>query len=381
MVDRLFMMLGQSFMLLVILYIQVKVPKFTNSNILLGVKIPKDKVEDEELNAIHSNYKKELIFIGLLLTTIFTFIGYFKNLLEYIYLIQIIYVLSLFLVYLKYNKKVKAVKHRERWSELAENIRVTDIKYSRERENIKNIFTWSKIPSLILLTNIVLSIYMYPKLPNRIPAFWGFSSINPYVYKTPWTVFSGIVLQVFIITIVYLSYYSISRARIDIDPDNVEGSINLNRKYVNKWSNILLGNLIAIQLIFTYLNMHVLGFVKISGTVINIFKIFSYIVVIVNVYLVNKIKFDIDDFIIEEIKARRYYIEDDDLWKLGNTIYHNPNDPAIFVKSRFGPGHTVNTARPLGKIIAVLTIGIICLAAIIVINKNFLTTIVNIILN
>lgn len=60
-------------------------------------------------------------------------------------------------------------------------------------------------------------------------------------------------------------------------------------------------------------------------------------------------------------------IEYDKFWKLGNSVYYNPDDPAIFVKSRFGPGHTVNIGTVLGKIIAILGITIICAGLIIVI--------------
>lgn len=46
-----------------------------------------------------------------------------------------------------------------------------------------------------------------------------------------------------------------------------------------------------------------------------------------------------------------------DHWKLG-VFYVNPDDPAIFVKKRFGIGYTVNFAHPkswivLGALLAV----------------------------
>ena len=68
---------------------------------------------------------------------------------------------------------------------------------------------------------------------------------------------------------------------------------------------------------------------------------------------------------IVEKPTSKYYIEDDKFWKLGNSIYYNPDDPAIFIKSRFGPGHTVNVGTVLGKMVVFLGIVVIFAALII----------------
>ena len=158
-----------------------------------------------------------------------------------------------FLVRLIYNKKIKELKYRERWDELAEDTRVIDIEYTREREDIRGLFSWSKIPIVIVLANLILGIYMYPKLPAQISALWGFRSENPYVYKGLWNVFSGVFLQVFVICLVYINYYSMSRSRPEIDPNNPKDSIEFNKRYIKKWRTILLRTLILITLICMFL--------------------------------------------------------------------------------------------------------------------------------
>lgn len=47
---------------------------------------------------------------------------------------------------------------------------------------------------------------------------------------------------------------------------------------------------------------------------------------------------------------------EDDLWKLGNTIYCNSKDSSIFVRQRQGTGWTLNMGRPLGIILAIIFI-------------------------
>lgn len=364
-------LITRSLMFLVILYIQVKGPKFTSSNIILGVKIPNDEVNNEELNLIYSKYKRETVFVGIIITIIFTVIGFCQDNIKVLYLFRvtlIIFVLSLFFVYWRYNKKVKDVKKREDWKNLAENVRVMDISHSKERQRIKSIFIWAKIPNLIVLGNIMMLIYMYDKLPKGIYDTWNFSnSHGAYVYKSKLSIFKITVAQIIILIIVYLAYYSISRARMYIDPDNIEASIDINKKYVNKWSNMLIGNLIVVQIVLTYINMANLGITTINSMLVNFFSLFTFLIIVVNIYIINKLNKEISIINKIEKPSKKYYIEDDEFWKLGNSFYYNPNDPAIFVKSRSGPGHTVNVGTLLGKVVAGLGVVLISVAIIIVI--------------
>lgn len=368
MTNQVFYAIAQSFILLVILYIQVNGSKFNSSNILLGVKIPEDKVNDEELKLIYSNYKREVAVVGIILTLIFLALGIYKNFFNVKFLLQAIYVLSIFLVYWKYNLKIKKVKERENWESLAVNTRVSDVNYIKDKLKIKNILLWAKIPNLMVLINIIIIGYMYDKLPKSIYNNWSFSdSMGAYVYKSKLSIFNITFAQIFIIILAYLVYYSTARLRMEVHPDNIEGSIQSNKEYINGWSKLLIGNLIIIQLILSYINMSTLGFVSITERLIKLFGIFTFVVVIVNIYFLNILRKKVSIMNIVEKPTSKYYIEDDKFWKLGNSIYYNPDDPAIFIKSRFGPGHTVNVGTVLGKMVVFLGIVVIFAALIIVI--------------
>jgi uncharacterized membrane protein len=54
-------------------------------------------------------------------------------------------------------------------------------------------------------------------------------------------------------------------------------------------------------------------------------------------------------------------IDDDNLWKLANSIYYNPNDSSIFIEKRVGSGWTVNAGRPVGMALMILPFIIIIL--------------------
>ncbi|WP_116115398.1 DUF5808 domain-containing protein [Austwickia chelonae] len=50
--------------------------------------------------------------------------------------------------------------------------------------------------------------------------------------------------------------------------------------------------------------------------------------------------------------------DDDRYWKWGD-LYVNPEDPRIIVPKRAGWGETINLGHPLGKLIAISTLGLL----------------------
>lgn len=56
-----------------------------------------------------------------------------------------------------------------------------------------------------------------------------------------------------------------------------------------------------------------------------------------------------------DLPPETIFRDDDRRW-FGNILYNNPDDPDIFVRKRFGLGHTVNIGRPLGKLILLGTL-------------------------
>lgn len=380
MMDKWIIILGSCFLYLALLYYQVRLPKYNASNIILGVKVPQEKVEDEELDKIYTDYKRALIIVGGFLSiaiSIVISILFFRYKKNYIFVGYVVYLFTLFLVYLRYNNKVKKLKAKENWHIPVEKTTVVDTKYSSKRQNIRSIFNWARIPSLIILANLLYAIYIYPKLPSYIRDVFSLSNINSHVYKTPIKVFGVIGFQILFLIVGYLEYYSMSRARMDIDPNEVEASINYHKKITKRTNKNLLINMLIVQLIFTYLNLHIFGIVDISTNFIIFIKIIGLIVLLINAYFINQYRMEIALIAIEGNRNSQYFYEDDNLWKIGNTLYFNPRDPAIFIKSRYGYGYTVNAARPLGMILILLSMLIIAFALLIVVNDKILITIIN----
>ena len=379
MLDKWIVILGSAIFYLVLLFYQVQLPKSNNSNIVLGVKIPQDKVDDKELDKIYSQYKRMMIIVGVLLSIIIPIIisiGFYSYLKNYIFLGHVVYVFTLFLVYIRYNNKVRNLKERNKWFGSNKKVIAVDLKYSKERENIKSIISWAKIPIILMLGNLFLMIYMYPKLSSYVKDIFRFTNTNSHVYKTPIKVFGGVGFQIFFIIVGYLSYYIMSRAKVDIDPDSVEASVGYNKEYVNRTNKNLQIVLLIIQMVITFLNLQILGIINIGTNSVIALKIIGLGVFILNAYYINKFRTEAA-MLPTGNENSQYFYEDDDLWKIGNTLYFNPQDPAIFVKSRSGKGHSVNAARPLGMILLLLAIFIIGFSLLIVVNEDIFLSIIN----
>lgn len=131
----------------------------------------------------------------------------------------------------------------------------------------------------------------------------------------------------------------------------------------------LIGMLTLLELLFTFINMVSLGVLRINMGIFNFIILgISGIIIIGTIVLAVKIgqggeRLKLrEDKVIETIHDR----DDDNLWKLGNTIYYNPDDSSLFVEKRFGVGWTVNAGRPLGMFLMILPIIIVVITIILV---------------
>ncbi len=361
--EKMIMLLYNAFILLTLLVVQLLIPNVTRKNIFLGVKIPEDKFNTDEVKKIIKGYRIETIIAGGLLLILSLIIGY-KSVYEMMFVTFIfIYIAILFLVYLRWNKRAKTLKKDMGWDKLGTNTVVVDTNFSKGMENEKVLSEkWMLIPIGIILINIFLSLYMYPSLPDKIPTHWDLAgNVDGWMNKSIWTALLMPFTQLFMGAIMYLTYYFIKKSKKQINPNNPEISIRKNIKFVRVWGIYLLVSTIALELIFTYGNMATLG-------IVTNMKIFTFITLFVTSIMVigavvigvkvgqggDRLKLDG-----KEESFDKYDIDDDKHWKLGNSIYYNKGDPSIIVEKRVGIGWTVNAGSIIGMIILMAPIIII----------------------
>lgn len=361
--EKIMLLIYNAFTLLILLVVQLLIPNVTRRNIFLGVKIPEDRFKTDEVKKIIKGYRFETVIVGVILLIISSVIGYkFAN--EILFMTSIfVYIVILFLVYLRWNKKAKKLKKEMAWDKLGTNTVIVDTNFSKgiEKEKILS-EKWMIIPIVIILINTFLSLYMYPSLPDRIPTHWDLAgNVDGWMNKSIWTALLMPLTQLFIAITMYFVYYVIRKSKKQINPINPEISIKKNIKFVRVWGIYLLVSTIALELILTYGNMTTLG-------IVSNMKAFTFITLFVSSVMV------IGAIIIgvkvgqggERLKSNgkeeassKYDIDDDKYWKLGNSIYYNKEDPSIFVEKRVGIGWSVNAGTSIGMIILISPIIII----------------------
>ena len=358
------------FTLLILLILQILTPEITRKNILLGVKIPGDKMKTEEVKNIIKGFRKETLMVGvpaLILTPILVYY------LEYIYIFDIsifLYLGLLFTIYLRWNKKLKKLKEENDWRYLSKGVVVVDMKFSRDKAKTTIISRkWFIIPILIIVISTLLSIKMYPFLPDKVATHWDWKgNIDGYMDKSMFTALLIPMRQFLMAIVLYITYYFSITAKQQINSRNPEDSLRRNIIFRKVWSIYFIILLVLIEVFFTVVNMLVLGIIKYNALINILGGITFGFAIIVSVILSIVVGQGGDRLKLKDSKETLsdYDIDDDRLWKLGNTIYYNPEDVSIFVEKRVGVGWTINAGRPVGMAIMILPIIIAILTIIVV---------------
>lgn len=366
--EKLIIAIVNGFILLTILLTQILMPKYTRRNILLGIKIPEDKMKTDEVNRIIRGFIRENLIVGVPVLILISLLTYYIENVSIFVIGVFLYLGILFVVYLRWNKKVKDLKEEMEWNKLDKKVVVVDTKFSRDRLKVGTVSKkWFLIPLGIIVFNIILSLVMYPYLPDKIPTHWDFSgNVDGWMNKSILVALLIPITQIFMAVVIYLSYYFMMKSKQQIDPKKPEVSLRKNILFRKIWSIFFIVMLTLMEIIFTVSNMMVLGIVE-NTKIFNIIYFPIILVIILGTLVLGIVVGQGGDRLkLKEDKKENgeYDINDDKLWKLGNTIYYNPDDSSLFIEKRVGIGWTVNAGRPLGMVILVIPFIIIILTLI-----------------
>lgn len=363
--EKMTMVVFNVFILLTLLVMQILITKISRKNILLGIKLPEEKMKTDEVKELVRGYTKENIIVGIpALILISLLIYYIDNI--YIFISStFIYLGIIFIVYLRWNKKTKDLKKEKEWDKLSSKTIVIDTKFSKNKGKANMISRkWYLIPLGIVLISTVLSLVMYPSLPDQVPTHWDMKgNVDGYMNKSIMVALLMPVTQLFMFIILFFTDYFIKKSKQQIDSKNPESSLKKNIIFRNAWSIYLILTLIILEIFFTLSNMVSLGILSNMRVINNLHLLATLFIVIGAIVLSLKVGQGGDRINIDGKKEafENYNMDDDDLWKIGNSIYYNPDDPSIFIEKRVGAGWTVNAGRPAGMAIMILPFIIVIL--------------------
>ncbi|WP_077369741.1 DUF1648 domain-containing protein [Anaerosalibacter sp. Marseille-P3206] len=367
--DRVYIVIMNLFFYMIMLILQIFMPKVTRKNIYFGIRIPEEEVNSFEVKNIYKNYVIENIIVSIPSIALLSYWAYITdNIVVTASLPIFIYIGILFIVYLRANSKMKKLKEVKSWEKPKEEV-VVDIKFSKEKIKAGNVSSlWFLIPVGIALLNLVVGLNKIPTLPDKIPTNWDLQgNITGYMDKTKFAWFMPLT-QLGTAGILFFVYKVIGWSKQEISSKNPEESVKRNIIFRRVWSIYTLVMGIVLNIIMTLASFYSLGIIGGSvNTITNLFFIFTILIIVASIIISIKVgqggsrlKFNSENGY-EEMNR-----DDDEFWKLGNTIYYNPDDPTLFIEKRFGVGWTVNVGRPLGMLFMILPFIIVIITLIMV---------------
>lgn len=354
--EHIFLIGTAVFTMLVTLILQVLTLNLTRRNIYLGVRIPEEHRQDPELVNLGKEFIRANFLIGLPAIAALTgFMYVFKGLTSF--MISVFgYIILLFVIYFKYNKKAKLLKEKNSWLHTKKQEIIIDTNFSKEkRKQSLPSSWWFIIPLLLIAVNLIVNFNYYEFLPDRVPTHWDFNGkVNGYQNKSTFLIYEMPLFQLFITGVMFISFKGIGWSKQELSGINPEESKERNRVFRRSWGIFFILTAVAINIIFTMGNFQIMQVTNINNN-LSTFVIlgFAFFMTVGSIVLSVKVGQGGSrlKFKAETSEKPIYHRDDDKYWILANSIYYNPDDPAVFVEKRFGIGWTVNAGTAIGKAI------------------------------
>lgn len=346
-------------------------PYITRKTESFGVSIPEEIYENAEVRNIRQKYRNNVLFWGIILTTggfiIDLSSSYYP---DFIFLpIGVFVQLAIvFAFYLKAHKKMKMLKQRNQWAVNKPQKVVIDTSFRSKKMMVSP--WWFVSYLVVILATLGFGFLMYDKLPDRIPMNYNLSGeVTRWAEKSYRILLFAPLVQTFIMFLMMFVYWTIRKAKQQIDAAHPDKSIEQNRIFRYRWSLFTVAMGLVMLGLFGLMQLSIIGIIR------NIWVIIVAPMVAVGIIIAAAIALSITTGqggsrvrVKNEINANNSNRDDDQYWKLG-VFYYNPDDPALFVEKRFGVGWTSNFARPMSW---VMLIGLIVFIVLTTIGTKYL---------
>jgi len=299
-----------------IYYMLANEAKF-KKNIVIGVTLPYEAREDEQVKAALSIFKKRLKWICIVLVAIAIPCFFLKsfNVLFTLWCIWIdLLVVLPNIPYIQCNSALKKIKTEKGWSrDKNQCITVDTAAISSGRW----LSPWAFLPSVAL---------------SLLPFVWD---------KTFWVLYiTFAICSVFF----WFCYRYLYRNKSEMVDGNAELSRVLTQVRRRNWGNMWLVCAYSFSVISlaTYFTRNS----PLWNIVLMVAISFIICVAVVRIELNTR---KIQEKLTAE-SGKNWYVDDDDKW-IGGILYYNPNDSNLIINNRIGTNSTINLAKTSGKII------------------------------
>lgn len=334
-VSAIWLIVTALFLLLAMLVGNIIITK-ANGNVLLGVTLPYEALQDEAVARIIKKFRKASYLVLLQFLLLSFPVVFISGLIS----ISLLYFFLWFsaLLYVsqktvkKYRDELYSKKKEKQWWVGTRNIVSIDTEVSRLKNTFPVSKIWFVIPFVISTAPIVGSLFAESR-------------------KIPWLSIFGIIMVLLLFSI-YVVY---CRARIIAYGDNTDINAALNRVHIREWTRCMVIFATVTSIFFSILECLPMDTNSASetGTLIVVVIFTNIFILLPIVYAYSKVRNTRNKFL--RLTNEEVYTDDDEYWVFGAMFYNNPNDNRMMVERRVGGfGFTFNIAKTGAKIVCII---------------------------
>lgn len=364
-------------------------PFITRKSLLFGVRIPEAQIDHPEVVTLKRRFS--------LIISVFTAAVAAAVTLQYVFapdwtLAAMIYapfliILLQFIAYIPSWRSALQLKSDKGW--IVSTKGSADTRLALSRQTFSNLpWSWYIISILIAVAAGLVSLFLYPKLPDPMITHWN-AAMEPdgWAKKSLLSVLGLPLTMIGMTVIMIISNMAVWRMKLQVSQEQPALSYAQHRVYRRLLSHMLGFISITISAMMTFFAGMTMGLwipdPDVMWGVIMVPTILMIIVPIVFSIKVGQAGNKLNPEILPKDEKSAGLMpkiasvpqddrQDDRFWKLG-MFYYNKDDPTLFVEDRFGTNGGLNYARPaawvFAAILAVLTIGTLVLVTVIFVEQ------------
>lgn len=369
-----------AFIIIIFMVVYLLLPALSSRDIVLGRRILAEERKKEAVRKLVRSYRRDVFALAFL----FFFVSrpLLSNVSDdgFLLFTSLISLIGFFLVYLVYNRRLGRMKEEgqlggepskvaAKEKEAGADQRITG-PGGADKAPLSGLYL---LPSFVLVAlSFLFTFLSYPDLPERIPSHWNLAGqVDAWVQTSLLSASLFPLTQLFLLLIFGGVYLVIVKARgteAGSPAATDQAKINAYGVFARAWSLYVFLTLFILQGLFTWMNLIILGSAGGMKVLTPVLLIFSLLVVVAALALGLILGQGGDRLAAKKREGHEGepapVPDDDHKWVLGQTLYYNPQDPAVFVAKRVGIGWTVNLARFWGKILLILPLLILLMVLI-----------------
>ena len=342
-------------------------PYITRRNVFFGVSAPSDFYNSDTAKSMRRSYSTRVIMVGAIMIMASFMSSYFMDdkfrpIAMLVSILVLIGIVTLF--YINMWNRAKKLKTELEWYKQIKPVAIADTSFYTSKIAVSKY--WFAVYILIILATIVVGLVFYDKMPQKVPMQTDINGLTTYMQKSYQLLFYMPAVQLFLTATFMFVYYSVKKARPELNSQDIKNTVEQNIKFRYAWSCFLMFGGIALLSVFFLTQLEMLSVLQGGITMTATFAVVGLMLLSAILLAVKMGQSGSRINSKEKTDTKVIDKQDDSVWKLG-MFYFNKEDPALFVEKRFGVGFTINFAKPAAWI--VLAIIVIIVIGAIILNR------------